>query len=527
MPACLGQGTERMDQVVRSYVPGGKFMGSVLVARGGEVLFDRSYGSADLEWNIPDSPETKFRLGSLTKQFTAACVLLLEERGKLKTSDPVSKLMPDAPAAWREVTIYNLLTHTSGIPNFTSFPEYRKLEPFPMTPEQIVATFRDRPLDFPPGTKMSYSNSGYILLGYLIEKAAGEPYGEFLQKNILTPLGMKDTGLDSNAVILARRAEGYVNKGGQMDHAGYINMTIPYSAGAMYSTTHDLLRWEEALYGGKLLKPESLKKMTTPFLDHYGFGIFVEEKDGRKVYSHGGGIEGFNTYLAYYPADRLAVVVLSNVNGTAPQEIGVKLAAVAHGEKVVLASERREVVVPAAVLDSYVGTYELAPNVEVYIRRAGDGLTTQLSGQPSFPLFAESETRFFLKVVDAQIDFEKNAAGKVTSLVLHQNGRDMTAPRKGGATPEHTAVELSPEALAQYPGSYAMGQGMTLEVTLGNGQLAAQLTGQPSFPIYAEAPDKFFYRVVDAQITFERNAAGAVTGLVLHQGGQRIEAKRQ
>ena len=157
----------RMEQVIQSFVADKQFMGAVLVARGNDILLDKGYGFANLEWNIPDSPKTKFRLGSITKQFTAASILLLEERGKLSVNDSVKKYMPDAPAAWDKITIFNLLTHTSGIPSFTSFPDYAKLEPFPATSAELVARFRDKPLDFQPGEKWSYSNSGYVLLGYL------------------------------------------------------------------------------------------------------------------------------------------------------------------------------------------------------------------------------------------------------------------------------------------------------------------------------------------------------------------------
>src|SRR5271170_1807320 len=248
----------RLDQVVQSYVTDKTFMGSVLVARGDQVLLSRGYGSANLEWNIPDAPNTKFRLGSLTKQFTAASILLLEERGKLKTGDLVKKYIPDAPAAWDKITIFNLLTHTSGIPNFTSFSDYPSHEPFAATPEQVVAWFRDKPLDSQPGEKWSYSNSGYVLLGDLIEKISGDSYEKFLQENVLTPLGMKDTGYDSNSAIIPRRAAGYAPSANGPVNAGYINMTVPLSAGALYSTTHDLLIWEQGLFGGKLLSAGSL-----------------------------------------------------------------------------------------------------------------------------------------------------------------------------------------------------------------------------------------------------------------------------
>ncbi len=178
--ACLAQDVARMEQVIQSYVSGKRFMGTALVAQNGKVLLSKGYGFANAEWDIPNSPSTKFRLGSITKQFTAACILLLEERGKLKIDDPVKKYMPDAPAAWDKITIFHVLTHTSGIPSFTGFPDYRSTEAIATTPEKLVARFRDKPLDFQPGEKWSYSNSGYVLLGYLIEKISGQSYRDFV-----------------------------------------------------------------------------------------------------------------------------------------------------------------------------------------------------------------------------------------------------------------------------------------------------------------------------------------------------------
>src|SRR5882672_5618505 len=229
--AALAQDTARMDQLVQSYGANRQFMGSVLVARGSEVLFSKGYGSANLEWSIPNSPATKFRLGSITKQFTAASILLLEERGKLSVDDLVKKHLPDAPAPWDKITIFHLLTHTSGIPSFTGFPDYVKLEPFATTAEQLVARFRDKPLDFEPGAKWSYSNSGYVLLGYLIEKITGGSYEKFVRENIFTPLDMKDSGYDSNSAVIAHRASGYVNGKSGYEHAGFIHMSIPHAAG--------------------------------------------------------------------------------------------------------------------------------------------------------------------------------------------------------------------------------------------------------------------------------------------------------
>jgi CubicO group peptidase (beta-lactamase class C family) len=427
----FAQDPARLEQIVQSYVADNHFMGTVLVAKGDQVLLNKGYGSANLEWNIPNTPSTKFRLGSVTKQFTAACILLLEERGKLKIEDPVKKYMADAPPAWDKVTIYNVLTHTAGIPNFTGFPDYVKTQALASPAEKTVARFRDKPLDFEPGSKFSYSNSGYVLLGFLIEKISGQSYAKFLQENIFTPLQMKDSGYDSNADVIARRAAGYSLGGGNsLVNAGFVNMTIPGGAGGLYSTTEDLLKWEQGMFGGKLLSAGSIQKMTTPFKDDYAFGLLVRTEHGRKQVWHNGGIEGFNTSMAYYPGSKIVVAVLANVNGPTPDVMLPKLAAAAHGDAVQLTTERKEITVSPDILAKYVGVYAMSPGVNMTITLADGQLISQMSKQGKVPLFAESETIFFPKVVDAQIEFPKDETKEVAGqLILHQNGRDMTAKR--------------------------------------------------------------------------------------------------
>ena len=423
-----------MDQIVQSYVADHKFMGTALVARGDQVLFNRAYGSANLEWDIPNTPDTKFRLGSVTKQFTAASILLLEERGKLSVNDPLKKFMPDAPAAWDKVTIFHLLTHTSGVADFTSLPDYPKIEPFATTSEKLVAIIRDKPNDFEPGAQWKYDNSGYVLLTYIIEKVTGDSYEKFVRENIFVPLGMKDSGYDSNSAIIPHRASGYAPGRGGIENAGFIQMSVPQGAGALYSTTGDLLKWEQALFGGKVLTSASLAKMTTPFKNDYAFGLAIETTGGRKRISHGGGIEGFNTDLAYYPDDKLTVVVLANLNGPAAGDIAGKLAVIAHGESVTLPGERKEITLDSKVLTRYVGVYRMPGGGPMVVALDGSQLTTKLDGQPALAIFPQSETMFFLKVVDAQIEFPKDdGSGKASQLTLHQNGRDMIAPRMDDA----------------------------------------------------------------------------------------------
>jgi len=422
-----------MEKIIQSYVADHKFMGSVLVARDGKTLLDKGYGFANLEWQIPDTPTTKFRIGSITKQFTAASILLLEERGKLKTDDPVKKYMPDAPAAWDKVTIFHLLTHTSGIPSFTSFPDLPKRQLEAMTPQQLVDWFRDKPLEFEPGTKWNYSNSGYVLLGYLIEKISGQSYADFVQQNIFTPLGMKDSGYDSNSAIIERRAAGYAPGKNGPENAGFVNMTVPLSAGGLYSTTEDLLRWEQGLFGGKLLSPASLAKMTTPFKEDYAFGLGVSSQGGHKAITHDGGIQGFNTSMIYYPDEKLVIEVLANINGPAAGQIAAALGKVAHGEKVVLTSERKEITLAPQVLQKYVGNYELTVQSQSFpfvITLEEGKLLAKLDNQPRFPIFPESEILFFYKIVDGQIEFIKDDKGAINGLVIHRNGRDTKGVKK-------------------------------------------------------------------------------------------------
>jgi CubicO group peptidase (beta-lactamase class C family) len=319
----------KFDAAVADAMKNQGFMGAVLVANGDRVLFSRGYGEANLEWSIPNSPDTEFRLGSLTKQFTAALVLKLQEGGKLKINDKISTYLPDAPKAWANITVAELLGHTSGIPNFTDDPTFGVWSASPHTPAELLAFFKDKPLDFPPGTKFAYSNSNYAVLGVLIEKLGDGAYGEQLKSRLFDPLGMTHTGLDSDDLILPKRASGYRPRAGALVYARSESMTVPWAAGGLYATTGDLLRWERALFGTKVISADSLKRMTTPGLGHYGLGLFSEKIDGKTVISHGGGIEGFNTELYYAPETDVTVVVLSNVNTNQTGPLARKLLAIA------------------------------------------------------------------------------------------------------------------------------------------------------------------------------------------------------
>ena len=332
LPALAQDTAARLDQAVQNYVKDKTFMGSVLVAKDDAILLNKGYGMANLEWGIPNAPNTKFRLGSITKQFTAAAILLLEERGKLSTSDPIKKHIPDAPAAWDAITIHHLLTHTAGLHNFTAMPVHRQIRREAQTVDDVVKAFRDEPLDFPVGSKMAYSNSGYLVLGLLIEKLGGGSYAAFVKDNLFAPVGMNDSGYDSNTLVIERRASGYTPTKTGIVNAEFVHMSVPHGAGALYSTTEDMLKWERALFGGKVLSAASLKKMQTPALDNYAYGLVMAPHLGRARVWHNGGINGFNTSMAYYPETKLTIIVLANLNGKVPDFLVGQLASIALGD---------------------------------------------------------------------------------------------------------------------------------------------------------------------------------------------------
>lgn len=416
--------TPKFNEYLDALVKQSRFTGAALVARDGKVIFSKGCGLANVELDVPNTPQTKFRLGSVTKQFTATAILLLQERGKLSVQDPICKYVEGCPAAWSEVTIHHLLSHTGGIPNFTNFPDYLPKMMMPVTAKEMIARFKDKPLDFKPGEKWSYSNSGYFLLGYIIEKVAGEPYESFVQKNIFEPLKMMSTGYDHFDTILKNRATGYSLNKGKMVNSLYLDMTQPYAAGSLYSTVEDLFLWNEALYSDKLLSGKSREAMMTPVKNDYGYGLAIQTKWGRKMISHGGGINGFSTFIARFPDEKVTVVVLRNADYGSPNpgQMSSDLAAIVFGEKYVIPAPIIEVKVDPKIYDAYVGRYELAPNFILTISKEDDRLMAQATGQPPFELFPSSETKFFLKAIDAQITFVKDEGGKVTHLILHQGG---------------------------------------------------------------------------------------------------------
>jgi CubicO group peptidase (beta-lactamase class C family) len=333
-----GPGAE-IDRLLGAYHALGQLNGSVLVAQEGRVVLARGYGLANMEWGIPNAPDTKFRLGSITKQFTSMLIMQLVAEEKLATSTTVAEVLPyyrkDAGGG---VTIHHLLSHTSGIPSYTSSPEFRsKVARNPFGTKEFVTSYCSGELEFAPGSKYRYSNSGYYILGAIIEQVTGKPYEQVLRERVLDPVGMKDTGYDHWETVLPRRATGYDRVAGAFRTARYLDMSTPGAAGALYSTVEDLLRWDQALYGDTLLPAPLKSLMFTPVLDNYAYGWEVRQapvgdaKQPRTLISHGGGIDGFTTLITRVIEDRTLIVTLNNT-GDAPHEaIAMGILDILHG----------------------------------------------------------------------------------------------------------------------------------------------------------------------------------------------------
>ncbi|MEM1053070.1 MAG: serine hydrolase, partial [Pseudomonadota bacterium] len=427
--------SDRMAEVVSAEADSGAFMGTVLVARGDNELLSRAWGSADLEWDIANTTDTKFRIGSVTKQFTSVAIFLLAEQGKLDIDAPIATYLKDTPEAWEAITVRQLMRHSAGLPNVTSLDGFGRLKYLPTTQDELIATFRDLPLEFEPGSKFEYSNSGYVLLSRIVENVSEQSLGEYYQANIFDPLGMNATGLDSSSKILERRADGYSPSGDGRVNADYVYMGIPTGAGALYSTTGDLKKWITGLFGGKILSQESLAEFLAPdtldaFADNkYAHGFIANTKGNDVYFYHGGGIEGFNSWLGYHPASNTTVAVLANLNGGSAAKLGNDMMTLVRGGEVTLPNERQVAETPAD-LSQYEGVYALAPTFKITIFAEDDKLMGQATGQGANQLFPESEDKFFLKVVDAQIRFDRSDDGSVNALTLFQGGREISGAKE-------------------------------------------------------------------------------------------------
>jgi len=407
---------------------------SVLVVKNGNIILKKAYGLANLELNIPLTTEMVFRIGSISKQFTAAAIMKLVESNKINLSDPITKYLPDYPVQGYNITIENLLTHTSGIKNYTQLPEtMKKIGMQDLNSVQLIENFKNEDMDFAPSEAFLYSNSGYVLLGRIIEIITDKSYAEYIQEEIFTPLEMSNSYYGSFTKIIPNRVMGYSATGEGIRNAEYLSMRIPFAAGALLSTVDDLQKWNDALFSGKVISKKLFSKMTTPFSllnsenkssqitsQGYGYGLNMTALKGHKIVGHSGGINGFRSRMHRIMEDDLLVIVLANQSNAVidPDSVAYQLSAIAIGEPFV---QPQEVQIDPVVLKKYVGVYSIENvGIAVTISFADGQLYLQVMDGNKTQITAYSITDFYIKGSLSRYTFLLDKNDKAMKLRLYQ-----------------------------------------------------------------------------------------------------------
>jgi CubicO group peptidase (beta-lactamase class C family) len=523
--------TRQLDQLLGPIFPPARPGAAVLVARDGKPIYRRGFGLADVEHKVAIEPAMAFRIGSVTKQFTAALVMQQVERGKIGLEDDVTRYLPDYPTHGRKITIENLLTHTSGIADYTALPAWQARIAEPLTPTQLIALFKDEPMAFAPGERWAYSNSNYVLLGAILEKVTGHSYAAELEARILRPLGMKRSAYGHDEPYRAGEAHGYQDTTGTKPSAP-LSMTSPYAAGSIVASVDDLLRWDNGLEAGKVIGAESRRRMFTPFTladgrpTTYGYGWIMGSYEGHRVQWHNGGINGFTSAVSRLPDDHLYVAVLTNDEGLPfdAHYLATQIAGIAIGTPL---PEPGAVSMTADQLDRFVGVYAMDSVTSRVIAREGNTLYSTRSGGGRFALFPTNDSTFAFRGRLSRLTFGRDAAGRFARVTLNQEGIEEMYLRTDRPIPAaRQAVTLEPAQLDACVGVYELAPGFRMTFTHEGATLFAQATGQGKAELFPESPTRFFVKVVDAQFEFVPGPDGRMASVILHQGGRDVPGKR-
>lgn len=516
------------DKLLSAQYKTGETGCAALVAVKGQIIYKKAFGLANVELNVPMQPDMVFRIGSITKQFTAVAILQLMEQGKLSLQDDITKYIPDYPTQAYKITIENLLTHTSGIKSYTNVPEFAKYVKEDLSPAEAIDKFKNLPMEFAPGSKWNYNNSGFFLLGYIIEKITGMKYQDYVEQNLLKPAGMTNSLYGSDKKIVKNRAYPYQGEGENLENADYLSMLLPYSAGSLMSTVEDLYKWNRALIANKFVKKENLEKAWTEYKlsdgksTHYGYGWFLAQIQGSPTIEHGGGINGYLTNGIYLPDEDIFVAVFSNNTSKAPDLVSMKMAAVALGKPY----SYTEIPVPAELIDQYPGVYADENGTEVIILKDGTSLFSQRSGGRKDAMKQYSKDSFFFNDNLKLVNFTRNSKGIITGVETNERGVITRYTKTNKPVPSHIEIKLSPEVLAQYAGDFQLAPGFIISITIEGDRIFTQATGQGKVEVYPESETRFFLKVVDAQLDFVKDETGKYNKVILHQGGRDMDGKR-
>jgi CubicO group peptidase (beta-lactamase class C family) len=528
-----------------------QFNGTALVAENGKVIFKGGFGMANMEWGIPNAADTKFRLGSITKQFTAMLTLQLVEQGKLKLDGKLSDYLPDYRAdVGQKVTIHHLLTHTSGIPSYTGQPgffENVSRNPYQVT--EFVKKYASGDLEFEPGSKFSYNNSGYFLLGAIIERITGKSYEQVLKENIFDPVGMKNTGYDRHDPLLQKRASGYTKTPDGYANAAYLDMSIPYAAGSLYSTVEDLFLWDQALYTDKLISAQSKELMFKPFLEKYAYGWFVTEASFKQndqpvqVITHGGGINGFATIIARFPKEKNLIVILDNTSQPLGR-LNEAIAKILYNQP--YTPPKMSI---ASVLDKTIKEKGVEAGIAQYRElKAKESATYDFAegelNQLGYQLLRADKGKEAVEIFKLNVEAYPQSANTYDSLgeaYMTLNQRELAVtnykkslelnPKNTNAVEKLKRIEQGPvtvdaKVFDAYVGEYQLAPGFVMRVFREGDKFLTQATGQGQVEILAESETVFYPRKINAKLTFIKDSEGKVTGLRLSQNGRDVNGKK-
>jgi CubicO group peptidase (beta-lactamase class C family) len=521
---------ERLDAIAAEAFAKDGPGGSVIVVQDGKTLLRKGYGMADLELGVPAKPEMVFRIGSMTKQFTAVAILQLVKEGKVKFDDPLSKYVPDYQGA-EAITVEQLLTHTSGIKSYNDVPGYGISIREDKTPMQLVEGIRNEKAAFAPGERAMYSNSGYLFLGIIIEKASGVKYADYMQTKLFTPLGLKNTSVVDESRVRAGRVKGYdIGPDKALRNAGYISMTQPYAAGSIESNVDDLARWSELLLAGQVIDKALLDRAWTESRTKdgrptgYGYGWKVSDEDGIHFVAHGGGITGFVSYGLLVPEKKLFVGMLHNALGseTDPEYTATRLALEALGQS----WSATPVAMSDDAMNRFTGIYDFK-GVKRTVRFEDGKLSAQREGGPELTLVPVAKDEFVSDKAFSRLKFRMTSSGTVESVVFISRGQPaQTGKRVADAPAARKVVTLTEEKLERLLGVYELEPGFQFTITREGTHLLMQATGQGPAEAFAVSETRFFFKVTDAQIEFAIGPDGRATALTLFQGGGEMPAKR-
>lgn len=515
-----------LDEYMKTLEKNHNFYGSVLVAKGGKILLDDAYGYTDLQQNIKNKPQTRFAIGSVTKQFVATSIMQLNEKGLVDLQDSISKYIPEV-AHGDKITIHNLLSHTSGLMNFTESPDFFTINSNKAM--DMVKIINDSPLMFNPGEDFHYSNTNYLLLGILVEKLSGMSYDDYLYENIFKPLNMMDTGISykDNNTYDATAYSGHIEVAPIDDE---LLLGKAHGAGSMYSTVEDLYRWDRALDRGDLLKEETIEKIfaehtDAPGIGSYGYGWMIANSEiGKKVF-HGGNTLGFTASINRYIDEDITIIILSNKGYYDINSLSDELTSIVLDKDYELPKALESMVIEdGSIYDKYIGVYKFIQGTYLEISKLDNKLYAQATGQEAFEIFPETEEKFFAKIVDVRIEFLVNENEEVAELNFQQSGVTFSCPRAD--IEEKEPIDIDSKIYDDYLGQYQLGENLIFTISREGDRLFAQLTGQEAFEIFPTSETEFFYKVIDAQISFVRDEKGNVEGLILHQLGRDMPAKK-